>query len=426
MADGARQLSFFEENTGRKPVIEGAFDAYVAPLPGQPEPSGPLPVLASGPRQCEQIAARVAGVPEERVLCLPARSWDTELMAMLEGANERAELELVKLKQMHARILGCSVEELDQRMEAEKAKEQAARAEARAARSVSKSARGRAAPAAPAGEIKIGQRALSDRQRELLGHLKVENNLAIYVPKERIADWDELKRVMLALGGEWKRGSSRFPAGFRFPDDLDAAELVRLAIETGEILDAKAAEFFPTPDSLADVLCDRAELRPGMLVLEPSAGEGALVRAAIRACPELTIAAVEPLDSLMVKLCAREVASGIRNGGLNPVRGDFLLMEIGRTWSEPFDRVLANPPFSKRQDIKHVTHALQFLKPGGILVAIMSAGVRYRDDKIGREFRALVERNQGEFWDNPENSFAESGTSVRTCMVRLRKGGSDG
>jgi hypothetical protein len=272
--------------------------------------------------------------------------------------------------------------------------------------------------------IGIGRSALSDRQRQLLAHIRVESNFAVYTSNDRIPDWPVLKTIMVALGGTWKTGGKKAPGGFRFPDDLDAAELVRLAKETGEITDPKAAELFETPLALGSVAVERLEVQAGMRVLEPSAGRGALVRALVTAQHRLHIEAMEAVDeNIAGKLGALiHGGGGLRlTGVFNVVHGDFMLAEPGRTWREPFDRVLMNPPFSKRQDIRHVRHAYNFLAPGGVLVAIMSAGVKYRGDKPGREFREFVTANQGEIWDNPPNSFAESGTGVSTVMVRVRR-----
>lgn len=357
--------------------------------------------------------------------CRPRpRELVDRLMDGLDLAARRAEEELQRLREMHAELLGCPVEELDQRLAAEKAEEDRLRQEARASQPARVS-KGRAAKGGDA--IGIGRAALSVRQRELLAHIKVENNLAVYTSQERIDDWDLLKRVMVALGGNWKTGGKKTPGGFRFPDDVDAAELVRLAKETGEITDPKAAELFETPLPLGAVAVERLELQPGMRVLEPSAGRGALVRALILAQSRLHIEAMEAVDeNIAGKLAAllSDRANDLRlTGVFNVVHGDFTLAEPGRTWSEPFDRILMNPPFSKRQDIQHVRHAYKFLAPGGVLVAIMSAGVKYRDDKLGREFRDFVKLHEGCIWDNPERSFAESGTDVRTVMVRIRRTG---
>lgn len=387
---------------------ENAFDVYVAPLGGQPEPTGPLPVLAPCFQVAEQLAAAAAGVSTERCLALPARHWSDTLIQKLEAANQRADADLRALQELHAEILGIPVDQLEARMATEKAEQDAARRERQANKPTRPS--GRAAKEGDA--IGIGRAALSDRQRSLLAHIKVENNLAIYTSAERIPDWDLLKRVMVALGGKWKTGGKNSPGGFRFPDDVDAAEVVRLAQESGEIIDPKAAEAFFTPDALADSLVDRlGHMDPEARVLEPSAGEGALVRALLRKRPGLRVTAIEALAQHVAKLAA------IPEHGGPVLQEDFL---DARPQSQGlFDAIAQNPPFSR--EIEHVRHAYTFLKPGGVLVAIMSAGIKYREDKARKAFRAWVAEHDGVIWENPEGSFEESGTSVRTVMVRMRR-----
>jgi hypothetical protein len=95
------------------------------------------------------------------------------------------------------------------------------------------------------------------------------------------------------------------------------------------------------------------------------------------------------------------------------------MREFGRAFRP--DVVLMNPPFSKGQDVKHVTHALGFLKPGGRLVAIMGAGVTFRQDKRTNEFRELVQAMGGTIERLPEGSFKSSGTMVNTVIVVIDK-----
>ena len=45
-----------------------------------------------------------------------------------------------------------------------------------------------------------------------------------------------------------------------------------------------------------------------------------------------------------------------------------------------------NPPFAEHADIRRVTHALDFLKPDGLLVAVMSAGAEFRTAEIAEQF----------------------------------------
>jgi len=217
---------------------------------------------------------------------------------------------------------------------------------------------------------------------------------------------------MVALGGEWKRGSSRSPAGFSFPDDVDAAEVVRLARESGEILDARAAELFETPAVLADEMAAFIDPQPSDMILEPSAGRGRLVNAILRRCPDVDFICVEPFPAS---------ADLLESEGHRVIRADFL--SLGAELEGAISHCILNPPFSKRADVAHISRAIELLPVGGRLAAIASAGVKYRDDKLAREFRAEVERHGGTITDNPPNSFAASGTGVNTIMLRMVKRG---
>ena len=59
------------------------------------------------------------------------------------------------------------------------------------------------------------------------------------------------------------------------------------------------------------------------------------------------------------------------------------------------------------------------LKPGGKLASVMSAGVTFRDDKLGKYFRDFVYTHSGQIIPLPEGSFEESGTNVNTVIVTM-------
>lgn len=63
--------------------------------------------------------------------------------------------------------------------------------------------------------------------------------------------------------------------------------------------------------------------------------------------------------------------------------------------------------------------AHKWLKPGGKLIAVMSSGVTFRENKLTREFRELVQANDGDITELPEKSFKVSGTCVNTAIVTL-------
>lgn len=273
-----------------------------------------------------------------------------------------------------------------------------------------KSPRGRTKTAAPA-PAELPMRQLDERQRELLALIRVDGQRAIYTGGERIPDWPALKVVMVALGGKWRTGGKSAPGGFVFADDVDVYETIALAQRTGEILDPKLAGFFPTPESLAKQVVRQAMIQPCDRVLEPSAGVGAIA-----------IAARDALDGTGDVHCVEflpDNAAALRKLGFGVTDGDFLALKPKNF--EPFDRVVMNPPFGNRADIHHIRHAMKFLRPGGRLVAIASAGVKFRDDQLARDFRAELAQHSAVILDNPEGSFLESGTGVATVMISLKK-----
>jgi predicted RNA methylase len=169
-----------------------------------------------------------------------------------------------------------------------------------------------------------------------------------------------------------------------------------------------STELFATPAPVVDRMIAAAELDPSMDVLEPSAGLGAI---AFRIVP-----LVRSVDC--IELDAR-VAERLR-AAWSPEVGEVRCADFLEVQSNPilrYDRVLMNPPFGRQADIRHVTHALGFLRPGGLLVAIMSAGVEFRQDKLVVEFRKLVADRGGRIERLPDDAFAASGTGIRTVMA---------
>lgn len=75
-----------------------------------------------------------------------------------------------------------------------------------------------------------------------------------------------------------------------------------------------------------------------------------------------------------------------------------------------FDAVIMNPPFYGKHYVQHVRHAYKFLKPGGVLVAILPATARYDHGELS-----------GEWQDLPVASFAEAGTNVPTTMLKIKR-----
>lgn len=220
----------------------------------------------------------------------------------------------------------------------------------------------------------------------------------------------ETNKVLEALGGKWNR-----KAGAHIFEGL-AADLVDEVLLTGCYSKTKQDfGFFETPDHVIRTMIDRAGLdsteedpRKRPKVLEPSAGTGRIVRAAQLAGG--VVWAYEVQEKNALKVDAILYPEGVCN------RADFLTVDPAPV----FDVVLMNPPFARRMDAKHINHAWRFVKPaGGVLVAIASAGVKYRQDQDSRILRATVEGYGGTIEDLPEGTFKESGTMVQTVMITM-------
>jgi hypothetical protein len=198
---------------------------------------------------------------------------------------------------------------------------------------------------------------------------------------------------------------------------------------------AKRYGFFPTPDPAAQELMgkvptwrmkDQSQLR----ILEPSAGTGNLARRCIHR-PEDEDAGYRReqyrFDNLVdcVEIQPHLADALTAEGIYNRVwTANFLALKPEETGL--YDLIVMNPPFDRERDIDHVCHALRFLKPDGVLYAIMSAGTEFRETKKSIAFRKLVlDSMKGSLKDLPAGSFAEVGTYVNTVMLRVRRDGKD-
>lgn len=159
---------------------------------------------------------------------------------------------------------------------------------------------------------------------------------------------------------------------------------------------------FQTPAPLAARLLELLGLEPGARVLEPSAGLGRLLDALKPANPGEVVA----VDN--APQCAAELYTQERPGVVIKQR-DFLTCtpaELGL-----FDAVAMNPPFHLRADIRHIKHALQFLKPGGRLAALC----------LDTHHRAEAFEGQAEQWIKIEpGAFKAEGTRIAAVMMLLR------
>ena len=165
-----------------------------------------------------------------------------------------------------------------------------------------------------------------------------------------------------------------------------------------------APQLFPTPPELADRMVALADIRPGQQILEPSAGTGRIIDAIRRNAHGYAITAVELNCNMAHRLRTVDCVDDTRQADFLECNGDL----------GTFDRILMNPPFANADDIRHITHALKMLKPGGRLVALCANGPRQND-----KLKPIVEARGGIWEELPSNTFIDAGTSVRTVLLMV-------
>jgi len=144
-----------------------------------------------------------------------------------------------------------------------------------------------------------------------------------------------------------------------FEFDYDFREALDHIITSGCLPDQKSHQFYPTPEKLARMAVELAEIEPDHNCLEPSAGQGGLADFMPKeqtTCVEISKLHCEILKSKEYKV----------------INQDFLKFEQ----EQCYDRIVMNPPFSEGRWQAHVERAAGMVKTGGRLVAILPAGAK--------------------------------------------------
>lgn len=141
--------------------------------------------------------------------------------------------------------------------------------------------------------------------------------------------------------------------------DYDPSRVIGEIVASGCIPDQKSHQFYPTPEKLARLAVELAEIETGHTCLEPSAGQGGLADF----MPKEQTVCVEISKLHCEILKAKEYKE---------INQDFLKFEQ----EQCYDRIVMNPPFSEGRWQAHVEHAAGMVKTGGRLVAILPAGAK--------------------------------------------------
>jgi hypothetical protein len=228
-------------------------------------------------------------------------------------------------------------------------------------------------------------------------------------------------KALQALGGKWDRKvrAHVFPS-----NPTDALAAVLATGEAGKVpkTPKQVEAYFATPDTLADEVvrgdAGLVDAPAGFRVLEPSAGDGALIRAIRRASPAADIVAIEPNRERADRCLIGAGHIAILHSTLEES------VQHGVDGLAPFDAVVMNPPFAlpgaATAWIDHVDLAWSLVRPGGRLASIVPNGFTYRQDRKHCRIRSQVEALGG--WRSlSDGSFASSGTDIHTAVIWMDK-----
>ncbi len=152
-------------------------------------------------------------------------------------------------------------------------------------------------------------------------------------------------------------GGARFEDGHQF--DYPPKEVIAEIIRTGEIPEQVSHQFYSTPTDLAQEFVAWVGLDDSAICYETSAGTGGIAKhmPLQTSCVEVDRLRCIALDKL----------------GFEVKHADFLKLSP-EDLSGEVDAVVMNPPFAGRAWQDHMEHAVQFVRSGGTLAAILPEG----------------------------------------------------
>jgi hypothetical protein len=182
---------------------------------------------------------------------------------------------------------------------------------------------------------------------------KFGNGMSVYFSKSDLNQKliNEVEEVLTFLGGSDSNGVWSFT--------YDVADVLVKIVRTGCLPEKKSHQYYPTGKDLAERVVDLAQITKNDLILEPSAGQGAL--AELLPKNQTTCVEVSGVNCAILE-----------KKGFNVVTLDFLKWEPKIL----FSKIVMNPPFAKGAAESHVKKAASLMKKDGKLVAILPASLR--------------------------------------------------
>lgn len=237
---------------------------------------------------------------------------------------------------------------------------------------------------------------------------KVEGNVVHLPPMSDgpLENYQEVRNALLKAGSKYKRNTFVFPSDAKpFVDRLTSGESVNIK---------KEFQFFETPAAIAERMVKLSGINETKQhgfgdILEPSAGQGAIVRAIKESTGGARV--------FVYELMAENQTILKKMNGVRILGADFLNADT----SFLFDNIVANPPFTKGADIDHIRKMYEVCKPGGTIVTIASASWTFGSNKKQVAFREWLDEIEATIEELPAGTFKETGTNVKAMLLVINK-----
>lgn len=253
---------------------------------------------------------------------------------------------------------------------------------------------------------------LTQEQIKILKEGKIEENkfyLQWQLDRKQYININEILETIWLKWNRWKKA--------HIIDDFSQEDLenaINDVIETWEVETLKETikkfQFYPTPKEVAEYLVELAEIKENESILEPSAWLWNIAEIIREKYTDNKWALYS--DLILCELDSNK-CSELLNKSFVVYEWDFL----NYTPEFRFNKIIANPPFSKSQDVKHILHMYKLLSEWWRIVSIASSSIKTREWKLYDELKNL----NPEFIELPEWSFKESWTLVNTVIVVINK-----
>lgn len=233
----------------------------------------------------------------------------------------------------------------------------------------------RKAPTKRSPDFPLLQKTIHRHVLEVIGQIRscrIDSGHVVFLhidaPKMSKQVEQEVGEILMALGGcEVRAGRWNF--------EYNPSSIFIDLLDTGVMPDEKAHQLYETPEDLAEMVADEAEIEDGDKVLEPSAGRGA-------------IATQFPPDQTTCVEVSSQNCKILEAKGYTAIQADFLAWaEAALANGQRFEVVVMNPPWSSGRAELHTKAAAQLVAPGGRLVAVLPGSLIHRLELPGFELK---------------------------------------